>query len=235
MVEHLNVNNVGRSLPEGSSLKLAPILAPGFSDADRFPCSDLLHRHIDRHRHQQQKLHAASAQSSVIHSPVAKTLSSPYAGNHRSLRSLSSDSIPRSIIREQPSLIHTGHYITSQHVQPVLPSPSHGPPTIPLQPCISPMQSIVPGINLPQEYPPLAQPIFPPEMHHSSAANSPLNPSIVIPASPNNAAMFDLNAKWDHLFMGGGIFEMGSISGVESEFGNLTPPDLSVYPLEYTR
>jgi hypothetical protein len=90
------------------------------------------------------------------------------------------------------------------------------------------MQSMVPGMSLP-EYTPLTQPIYTTDMHHSSATNSPMNPSIVIPASPNTAAgVFDINAKWDHLFQGGGIFEMSSIFGVDSEFGNLTPPDLSV-------
>jgi hypothetical protein len=98
-----------------------------------------------------------------------------------------------------------------------------------LQPCISPMQSMVPGISLPQDYSSLPQPLFTPDIHHSSANNSPMNPSIVIPASPNTSAgVFDINAKWDHLFQGGGIFEMSSVFGLDSEFGNLTPPELSV-------
>ena len=50
-----------------------------------------------------------------------------------------------------------------------------------------------------------------------------------MPASPNTAAgVFEINAKWDHLFQGGGIFEMSSVFDLDSEFGNLTPPDLSV-------
>ena len=199
------------------------------TDADRSLCSDLLHRHIDRHRHQQQKIHAVSVQAPSHHSS-AKSLGSPYGNNPRPVRALSAETIPRSAIRDHPPLIHTNHYLTSQHVQPILPSPSHGPTGMPLQPCISPMQSMVPGISLPQEYGSISQPLFTPDMHHSSAHNSPMNPSIVIPASPNTSAgVFDINAKWDHLFQGGGIFEMSSIFGIDSEFGNLTPPQLSVW------
>ena len=182
---------------------------------------------FDRHRHQQQKIHAASVQSPTHHSP-SKSLGSPYGG--RPARSLSAETIPRSVLRDQPPpLIHPSHpYLASQHMRPDIASPSHGPTGMSLQPCISPMQSMVPGMSLP-EYTPLTQPMYAPDMHHSNATNSPMNPSIVMPASPNTAAgVFDINAKWDHLFQGGGIFEMSSIFGVDSEFGNLTPPDLSV-------
>jgi len=209
------------------------ISAPDFLLLITFPArSDLLHRHIDRHRHQQQKIHAASVQS-PLQSPAAKSLSSPYAGNPRPVRSLSAESIPRSAIRNHPPqpLMHTNHYMSNQHVQPLLPSPSHGPTGMSLQPCISPMHSMVPGMTLSQEYPAMPQPIFANDMHHSSTTNSPMNPSIVMPASPNNAAVFDMNTKWDHLFLGGGIFEMSSILGIDSEYGNLTPPDLSVFTL----
>ena len=204
--------------------------APDFVGADHFLLSDLLHRHIDRHRHQQQKIHAAGLQS-PLHSPAAKSLSSPYAGNPRPMRSLSAESIPRSAIRDHPPqpLMHTNHYISNQHVQPLLPSPSNGPTGMSMQPCISPMQSMVPGMTLSQDYPSIPQQMFTHDVHHhSSTTNSPLNTGLVIPASPNNAAVFDMNAKWDHLFLGGGIFEMSSIFGIDSEFGNLTPPDLSV-------
>lgn len=97
-----------------------------------------------------------------------------------------------------------------------------------LQPCISPIQSMVPGMSLPQDYTALPQPMFSSDMHHSSAHNSPIPASIVVPASPNNASVYDMSSKWDHLFQGGGIFEMTSILGMEAEFGNLTPPDISV-------
>lgn len=205
-------------------------LPPDFLVADHFPaCSDLLHRHIDRHRHQQQKIHAASVQS-PLHSPASKSLTSPYAGNPRPMRSLSAESIPRSAIRDhlpQP-LMTTNHYISNQHVQPLLPSPSHSTTGMSLQPCISPMHSMVPGMTLSQEYPAMPQPMFGNDLHHSSTTNSPMNPSIVIPSSPNNAAVFDMNTKWDHLFLGGGIFEMSAFLGIDSEYGHLTPPDLSV-------
>jgi hypothetical protein len=61
-----------------------------------------------------------------------------------------------------------------------------------------------------------------------------MNSSIVIPASPNSSAVYDMNAKWDHLFQGGGIFEMSSIFGVEYEYGNLTPPPISVISLAFS-
>lgn len=98
---------------------------------------------------------------------------------------------------------------------------------MPLQPCISPMQSMVPGMALPHDYA-LSQPMFTQDIHHANAHNNPLNAGIVIPASPNNTTVFDINAKWDHLFQGGGIFDTSSIFTVDSEYGNLTPPDLSV-------
>jgi hypothetical protein len=91
------------------------------------------------------------------------------------------------------------------------------------------MQSMVPGMALSHEYG-LPQPMFTSDVHHSSNHNSPaMNAQgIVIPASPNSSAVFDPSAKWDHLFQGGGIFEMSSIFGVEYEYGNLTPPPISV-------
>jgi hypothetical protein len=92
--------------------------------------------------------------------------------------------------------------------------------------------SLVPGLPLPQEYPQLPQPIFTPELHTPTTNNAPMNPGMVLPNSPNpGAGVFEMSAKWDHLFQGGGIFEMSSIFGVDSEFGNLTPPDLSVCPI----
>jgi hypothetical protein len=167
---------------------------------------------------------------SPLQSPASKSLSSPYGGNPRPVRSLSAESIPRSSLRDHPPqpLMHTSHYMSNQHVQPLLPSPSHGPTGMSMQPCISPMQAMVPGIALPQDYPSMQQPMFTHDIHHSRTTNSPMNQSIVMPASPNNAAVFNMNAKWDHLFLGGGIFEMSSVFGVDSEFGNLTPPELSV-------
>jgi hypothetical protein len=198
---------------------------PGWR-ADHF--SDLLHRHLDRHRHQQQKQHSASA-SQNHHSPVVKTLSSPYSNHHRPIRSLSSEDIPRSFRDPSTNLVSANHYIPSQHVHhPILPAPSHGPTGLPMQPCIAPMQSMVPGMALPHEY--LPHPMFSTDVHHASNQNSPaMNAQgIVIPASPNSSAAFDPNAKWDHLFQGGGIFEMSSIFGVEYEYGNLTPPPISV-------
>jgi len=96
------------------------------------------------------------------------------------------------------------------------------------------MQSMVPGMGLSHEYG-LPQPMFAPEVHHSSNQNSPaMNAQgIVIPASPNSSAAFDPNAKWEnakweHLFQGGGMLEMSSIFGVEYEYGNLTPPPVSI-------
>lgn len=176
-------------------------------------------------------MHAASLHSPTHHAQASKSLSSPYT-NHRPARSLSAETIPRSaVIRDQqPAFIHTNHhYIANQHVQPLLPSPSHGPPGMSLQPCLSPMQPLVPGLPLPQEYPQLPQPIFAPDLHTPTSNHGPMNPNMMLPASPNPAAgVFDINAKWDHLFQGGGIFEMSSVFGVDSEFGNLTPPDLSV-------
>src|SRR5439155_16258043 len=100
--------------------------------------------------------------------------------------------------------------LSNPHVQPLLPSPSHGPATLSLQPCLSPMQSMVPGISLP-EYASLPQPIFTPDMHHSSNTNSPMNHSIVMPASPNTAGVFDMNTKWYHLFQGGWMLDVSSI------------------------
>lgn len=201
-------------------------------DADpSSPRSDLLHRHIDRHRQQAQKIHTANLQSPTHHTPISNSLSSPYA-NHRPVRPLSAENISRTnLIRDQqPAFIHTNHhYISNQHVQQLLPSPSHGGQDMSLQPCLSPMQPLVPGLPLPQEYPQLPQPIFGPDIHTPNTHNSVMNPPMVLPTSPNPATgVFDINPKWDHLFQGGGIFEMSSIFGVDSEFGNLTPPDLSV-------
>jgi len=176
-------------------------------------------------------MHAASLHSPTHHAPTSKSLSSPYT-NHRPTRSLSAETIPRStVIRDQqPAFIHTNHhYIANQHVQSLLPSPSHGAPGMSLQPCLSPMQPLVPGLPLPQEYPQLPQPIFAVDLHAPTSNHGPMNPNMMLPTSPNPAAgVFDINAKWDHLFQGGGIFEMSSVFGVDSEFGNLTPPDLSV-------
>ena len=164
-------------------------------------------------------------QNNVLHSPTAKA---PYPGNARPFRSLSAESIPRSAMRNPPPpLIHAAAYMSPQHGQQLLPSPSHGPTALPLQPCVSPMQPIMPTVTLSPDYPPIATPLFAPDIHSAGPSTSPMNQNMVLAASPNNA-IFDVNAKWDHLFQGGGIFEMSSVFGIDSEFGNLTPPDLSV-------
>jgi hypothetical protein len=127
-------------------------------------------------------------------------------------------------------LIHPNHYLASHAVHPILPAPTHGPTGIPLQQCLHPVPSNLPGMALSHEYGSFPQPMFASDMQHPGHTSSPLNAGIVIPASPNSSGVFDINTKWDHLFQGGGIFEMSSIFGIESEFGNVTPPALSVLP-----
>lgn len=198
--------------------------------------SDLLHRHLDRHRHQAQKLHNSNPNSNAPQTQQlprqvpAKPMSSPYP-NSRPARSMSTNDIPRAFMREHTSaapIVNHNPYMPGQqsHVQPILPAPPpHGPGGMHLQQCIAPMQSMVPGMPLAHEYS-LPQPMFPSDMHQSHV-NS-LNAGIVMPSSPGNGPVFDINAKWDHLFQGGGIFDMSSVFTIDSEYGNLTPPELSV-------
>jgi hypothetical protein len=112
-----------------------------------------------------------------------------------------------------------------QHSQPILPAPTHVPNGMSLQSCISPMQPMIPSMPLHHDYA-IPQPMFTHGIH-SNSTNSPVSGGIVIPASPNGA-VFDVNAKWDHLFQGGGIFDMSSLFGFDAEFGHLTPPEFSV-------
>jgi hypothetical protein len=190
-------------------------------------CSDLLHRHLDRHRHQQQKIHSSNA-TPPQRPATLKNVSMPYMGHPRPIRSVSADEIPRTLIRDQSApMVSHGHYnLSNQHMHPILPVPSHGPSGMPLQGCITPIHSMVHSMPLPHEYG-VPQQMFPSDMHHNNHHGSPINAGIVIPASPGGSAVFDMNAKWDHLFQGGGIFDM-SVFTMDSEFGNLSPPDPSV-------
>jgi hypothetical protein len=120
-------------------------------------------------------------------------------------------------------MISPGQYVPA-HVQTILPAPPQAMNGMSLQSC-SPMQSMVSNMGFHQGYP-IAQPGFAQDMQ-SNSTNSSANGSIVIPASPTSA-LFDVNAKWDHLFQGGGIFDMSSLFGFDSEFGHLTPPEFSV-------
>jgi hypothetical protein len=156
-------------------------------------------------------------------------MSSPYP-NTRPGRSLSADDIPRNFVRDHTSAQMVTHaYMTGQHVQPILPAPPpHGSGAMHLQQCMTPMQSMVPGMPLGHDYS-ISQPMFSSDMHHHPSAHvNPLNAGIVMPSSPSNGAAFEMNTKWDHLFQGGGIFDMSTVFTVDSEFGNLTPPELSV-------
>ena len=184
--------------------------------------SDLLHRHLDRHRHQAQKIN-----TTPLASPT-KSLPSPYgnATHSRNIRSMSVDEIPRLHPQEpSPTHIAPGHFV-NQHVQPILPAPSNAANGMPLQQCVSPMP-MVQNMPIQHEYT-IPQTMFNHDMQ-SNSTNSPVNGtngSIVIPASPSTS--FDVNAKWDHLFQGGGIFEMSSLFGFDAEFGHLTPPEFTV-------
>jgi hypothetical protein len=201
-------------------------------------CSDLLHRHVDRHRSQQQKIHTANAQPPPNNPPSAvRSQSSPYpTSQHRPHRSLSADTVPRSVLRDPPpNLMHT-QYIASPVSHSLLPSPSHNSSL--LQQCLSPLHPgmpVVQPLGVHHDYT-LQQTMFTTDMHHHSHnPNSPMNaPGLIVPASPNPSSVFEMNAKWDHLFQGGGIFELSSFLGAESEYGNLTPPSVSVPSLPPT-
>jgi hypothetical protein len=186
----------------------------------KFARSDLLHRHLDRHRQQAQKIHN---QNGIRGTPSpTRSISSPYGGHHRTIRSLSADDIPRSMVQDHsPGIMSQNHYVPNQQVQPILPAPHHGPNGMGMQQCISPM-SMVSSMTLHPDYP---QPMY--HDIHQSHSNSPVNGHMVVPPSPNPNVL-DPSTRWDHLFQGGGIFETSSIFGIDSEFSQLTPPDLSI-------
>jgi hypothetical protein len=180
--------------------------------------SDLLHRHLERHRNQAKKGSTAS-----LPSPT-KSLSSSYEGHNRNVRSLSIDGTPRSGLPERSPILLSPTHFAPSHVQTILPSTAQAPNGLQSQPCPLLMQSMVPNMSLHHEYA-VPQSMYPQDMP-SNSSNSPANGGIVIPASPNT--LLDVNAKWDHLFQGGGIFEMNSLVAFDADFGNLTPPDFSV-------